>query len=73
MFLYKNCALIVRSSSKILFFKINKEVDPLTKKVNEIWRIYHTINERGSIFTIKGNQKIQITTIDKIYYYRMEN
>lgn len=72
MFLYKNSALIVRSSSKILFFKINREVDPLTKKINEIWRIYHTLYERGSIFTIKGNQKIQITTIDKIYYYRME-
>jgi hypothetical protein len=72
MFLFKNKALIVRSSSKILFFKIKKEQDPLTKNINRIWRIYHTLHAKGSIFSIKGNQKIQITTDDKIQYYRME-
>ena len=72
MFLFKNKALIVRSSSKILFFKIEKEEDILTKQISRIWRIYKTIDARGSIYYSKGNVRIQITTDDKIFYYRID-
>jgi len=55
-------ALVTRSSSSILFFKI----DPEKKK----WLQYHKFDEmRGQIFFIKGNIRIQVTTPEKIYFY----
>jgi hypothetical protein len=65
MYLVYNQALVFRSSSEILFFKLLK---------NEIngqreWKQYNSIAERGSIYYIKGNARIQITTDEKIYFY----
>jgi len=53
-------ALIVRSSNSILFFK----------KIEGRWTEYHKLdNIRGTIFFIRGNIRIQITTERKIYFY----
>lgn len=65
MFLLFERALIVRSSSSILFFKIDPET--------ELWTLYKTIPKmRGDIFFIKGNVRFQITTDEKIYFYRID-
>jgi hypothetical protein len=64
MFLLYDQALIVRSSSSILFFKINSETGQ--------WENYHTLKKmRGDIFFIKGNVRIQITTDEKIYFFKI--
>ena len=64
MFLLFDKALIVRSSSSIMFFKIDDE----TKQ----WVNYHTLAKmRGDIFFIKGNIRFQITTDEKIYFYKI--
>lgn len=69
MYLFNNKALIARSSSTVLFFKIMAdEDDPDDKK----WTPYHTLNIRGFIYFIKGNVRIQITTDDKIYFYLID-
>ena len=53
-------ALVVRSSNSILFFK----------KIEGRWTEYHKLdNMRGTIFFIRGNIRIQITTERKIYFY----
>lgn len=65
MFLLFDQALIVRSSSSILFFKINPETN--------LWYQYHVIPKmRGDIFFIKGNIRFQITTDEKIFFYRID-
>lgn len=62
MFLLFEEALAVRSSNSILFFK----KDPETLK----WVEYHKIDDmRGTIYFIKGNIRIQITTETKVYFY----
>lgn len=64
MFLLFDKALIVRSSSSIMFFKIDAETNQ--------WVNYHTLPKmRGDIFFIKGNIRFQITTDEKIYFYRI--
>ena len=69
MYLIAGKALIARSSSSMLFFKIMPdEDDPTIKK----WTLYHKINVRGFIYFIKGNIRIQITTDNKIYFYLMD-
>ena len=68
MFLFNNRALIVRSSSKILFFKMAE--DKMTGKIK--WKLYHTIDQRAFIYFIKGNKRIQVCTDDKIYFYLMD-
>ena len=68
MFLFNNKALIARSSSKILFFR--QEQDVVTGKIR--WTQYHSISERGFIFTIKGNKRMQIATGEKIYFYLID-
>lgn len=51
MFLVFNQALVARSSTKMMFFKIHPE----TKK----WTNYHIIpNMRGTVFFIRGNVRI---------------
>ena len=65
MFLFNNKALVARSSSKIIFFK--QEKDEVTQKVS--WKNYHEIKIRGFIYFIKGNKRIQITTDEKIFFY----
>lgn len=60
MYLIFDHALIVRSSNSILFFK----------KIEGNWSQYHKIdNMRGTLFFIRGNIRIQITTERKIYFY----
>jgi len=65
MVLVFNEALIVRSSTKILFFKQVKDIET----GEENWELYHDLNVRGFIFYIKGNIRIQVTTDHMIYFY----
>ena len=65
MYLLFDEALVVRSSSSILFFKI----DPETM----LWKQYHKLeNKRGQIYFIKGNVRIQVTTDEMIYFYLID-
>jgi hypothetical protein len=70
MYLVYNSALIARSSSDILFFKI--EVDEDSEEKTRKWKQYDMLEVRGFIYYIKGNVRIQITTDDKIYFYLIE-
>jgi len=54
MCLIYNSALVARSSSDILFFKIVVDEDTEQKK----WKQYNVINARGFIYYIKGNVRI---------------
>lgn len=54
MYLINNKALIARSSSRILFFKIIQNEETLEKK----WTHFHTLKIRGFIYFIKGNVRI---------------
>ena len=68
MYLIYDSALIARSSSDILFFKIEKDEEEGTRS----WKQYKILNVRGFIYYIKGNVRIQITTDDKIYFYLID-
>ena len=65
MYLVYNEALIARSSSDILFFKLEFDEQSETRK----WKLYNKIQARGFIYYIKGNVRIQITTDEFIYFY----
>ena len=67
MYLVYNSALVARSSSDILFFKIVKDEETGERK----WKLYHTEEVRGFIYYIKGNVRIQIVTDDKVRFYLM--
>ena len=54
MFLINETALVARSSSQILFFRLI--LDEFTGLKS--WVNYHTIEEGGNIFFIKGNKRI---------------
>lgn len=54
MCLIYNSALVARSSSDILFFKIVVDEDTEQRK----WKQYNVINVRGFIYYIKGNVRI---------------
>lgn len=47
-------ALVIRSSSKVLFFK--QEYNELTEQTE--WQLYNSINVRGFIYFIRGNVRI---------------
>ena len=65
MYLLFDEALVTRSSSSILFFKIHPETG--------LWTLYHTKEEMsGQIFFIRGNIRIQVTTEDKIYFFLID-
>ena len=65
MYLLFDQALVTRSSSSILFFKIDEETGD--------WKRYHTLPKtRGQIYFIKGNIRIQVTTDEKIYFYLID-
>lgn len=65
MFLLYDKALVVRSSSSVLFFKEHHETG--------LWTEYYRLNEmRGQIFYIKGNVRIQVTTPELIYFYLID-
>ena len=66
-FLIYNKCLITRSSSQIIFFKIEKQ--EFTER--RIWVQYHSFSATGLIYYQKGNVRIQVTTDDKIYFYLM--
>jgi hypothetical protein len=68
MYLVYNSALIARSSSDILFFKIEVDKDTEERK----WEQYDVINCRGFIYYIKGNVRIQIITDFKIFFYLID-
>lgn len=55
MYLVNNKALIARSSSKVLFFKIFKDEEDPNKKE---WKLYNELEVRGFIYFIKGNKRI---------------
>ena len=65
MFLINETVLIARSSSQILFFKL--ELDEFTGESE--WVNYFTIEKGGNIYFVKGNKRIQIVTDEKIYFY----
>ena len=60
--------LIARSSSSVLFFRL--EHDKLT--LQRTWKCYKVLKVRGFIYFIKGNIRIQITTDKKIYIYLVD-
>lgn len=72
-------ALIVRSSSNMLIFrKIEVDVDVEdeesegSEEAQTVWKwkqIYKIPKMRGNVFFMRGNQRFQITTDDKIYVY----
>lgn len=68
MYLIFNSCLAARSSSKILFFKIEKEEYTDIRK----WVQYDKIHSRGFIYYIKGNIRIQVTTDDRIAFYLID-
>jgi hypothetical protein len=53
MFLFKNKALIARTSSEISFFKMKK-----TEEGEKVWYLYHTLPIRGFLYFIRGNIRI---------------
>ena len=61
-------ALIVRSSSSVLFFK--QVYDKVTEEWS--WTQYNEIEVRGLIYYIKGNIRIQVTTEEYIYFYLID-
>lgn len=68
MYLIFNKCMAIRSSSQILFFKIEKEEFTERRK----WVQYDRIESRGLIFYIKGNVRIQVTSDDKIQFYEID-
>jgi hypothetical protein len=68
MFLINETVLVARSSSQILFFKL--ELDEFTGESE--WVNYYTIEKGGNIYFVKGNKRIQIVTDEKIYFYIMD-
>ena len=68
MYLFKNRALIARTSSSVTFFKIK-----VTEEGEKKWVIYETLPIRGFLYFIKGNIRIQICTDEKIYFYLIDS
>ena len=54
MYLINNKALVVRASSQILFFK--QVINPFSK--NRYWEQYDSLDIRGFIFFIRGNERL---------------
>ena len=68
MVLIYNQALIARSSGAIYFFKLEFDDDLERKK----WVQYHEEDVRGLIYYTKGNIRFQITTDEKILFYKLD-
>ena len=60
-----NSALIARSSSDLVFFKIVED----EKTLERTWVQYHSIETRGFLYYIKGNIRIQVCDEDHVYFY----
>lgn len=71
MYLLFDEALVVRSSSSILFFKINHG-DDSGEPGTGLWEQYHELPDmRGNIYFIRGNIRIQVCTDDYIYFFKI--
>ena len=68
IYLVDNRALVVKSSSKVLFMKLIK--DEFTGNRN--WTIYKEEDLRGVIYFIKGNIRVNITTDKKIFFFKFD-
>ena len=68
MYLIYNKALVVRQSECIAFFKQTLD----DEKRSLFWKQYTQIDLQGTIYFIKGNQRIQVTTEEKIYVYKID-
>jgi hypothetical protein len=68
MYLFDERALVVKSSSAILFFKmVHDEHAGRTR-----WKCYSQVPERGFIYYFPGNDRLNVTTDDKILFYIMD-
>lgn len=72
MYLLYNEALMVRSSSEIIMFKIREETNKVTKFVKRTWFEYSRLSFSGPIFHIKGDQRIQVVLKDKIQFWNID-
>ena len=61
-------ALCVRSSSKVLFFR---QIWDYEFEIYQ-WELYYSLKIKGSIYYIRGNQRIQITNDNYIYVYLID-
>jgi len=68
MYLINGKALVSQCSGQIQFFKLI--LDEFTQERH--WSNYQTINMQGSIYYIKGNKRMQVTTTEKIYFYLID-
>ena len=65
MYLLFDKALVTRSSSSILFFKIDPETG--------LWTQYQKFpHMRGQIYFIRGNVRIQVVTDEKVYFFKID-
>ena len=72
MTMYKDDVLICQNSSSILFFK-KAEADSFSAHKEGEWYNYHTVNCRGFVSWVKGNDFVKVTSEDMIYYYDIDN
>lgn len=68
MYLINGKCLVCRCSSTILFFKLHK--DEFTGKTE--FRMFRKLDHQGSLYFIKGNKRIQITTSDRILFFLID-
>jgi len=69
---YDNNVLIAKSSSQILFYKIHSEYNPLLKKIEMKWKLYHELDISGFIFNIHDQNRVHIITDTLVYFYYFE-
>lgn len=58
MFLVYGQALVVRSSTCVVFFKLVRDKFSTKKENVRYWQEYHKINEKAFVYFIKGNIRI---------------
>ena len=68
MYLVYGKALVARSSTQILFFRI-EIIEDENGDDYRIWKQYHCLEHGGFISFMKGNIRIQIVTDEMIYFY----
>jgi hypothetical protein len=68
MVLVYNKILVIKSSGKILFMKMEYNEVLMRKQ----WKLYKEFEIRGFIYHIKGNIRLQVTADDKIYFFLID-
>ena len=68
MYIFDYTVLMVTSGNKVEFYK--RKACEFTGKLT--WKIYTTIDLRGFLYFMPGNIRIQITTIEKIFFYILD-